>query len=718
MAWPEHSYVSALLVLRSPEEREDALRTVESFLAQTWPVKQLVVVNATAQPLTAHPLLKEIRLAAPSLGDLKNAAIFAASGEWCFPLSTDCHYGPDYLSLMMAQADPQSALVIENPIVQDADQAKLETDREQAAFIGFFRLNRQLPRYESDGSDLGFLRKFKAVRAVRQVNAVAVRFISSTRLLQLGLGKTKSVVKKAGSICIVQLGRYGDIANMLPVALHIHNTYGKPYWMVNRKFVGIFDGVSYVEPFVVDLKENHINEGLALAQCNFEHVIQTQIWGENYHQEKQAESYNKEMWRMAGFLPQFTDLTWRPLFDRITFPKPEEIRQVRLNGKPLMLTNLTCAASSPFEGGQELLRSVIEMWGSEFQVLDVGAVRLPRIYDLVPLIERATVLVSIDTVHLHLAAMTPTPVVALVNPHEWLGTICRGNVVRHLTYKEVASRPHLVHEAISVALKTKRPELPPAVEPRPAPMRKIFHAIADYHEPIAEERKRKQFARDSWEKLYEGGVIPAHYVDWKRTLQHINSKARLPYFKDLLGPALEQAGDDDILVYTNDDIIIHPELPEQLRYYCGIWGCVAERRCEDSKPQLLTATPEEWRQANDAAHFEHYGRDLFAFTKRWLMSAWEELPDFVIGSTDWDNCIVAMMRKTCGFESVPGSFRNLVWPVEMPIGWICHTWHKSTWSTFGNYWASPGNVHNRRLFRAWAEKHAPKLKFDKDSLLT
>lgn len=719
MSWPEHSYVSAILVLRAPSEREDALRTVSYFQQQKWPVKQLVIVNATAELLVgAAPNVKEIQLTAPTLGDLKNAAVFASSGEWCLPLANDCYYGPDYFTVMMAQADPRHVTVLDNPIAEDAEQSRVETTRDSAAFIGFFRLNRQLPRYEADGSDLELAKKFEAVRSVRQVGPIAVRYVSSTKLMQLGLSKAPKIRKRAGSVVIVQLGRYGDIVNSLPIALHIHNTYGKPYYMVCRGFADIFDGISYVEPFVVDLKDNDLNAALALAHTNFEHVIQTQIWGANYHQEKTVQAYNQEAWRIAGFLPKFTDTSWRPVFDKAKFTPVEDIPQIRLSGKPLMLTNLTCGASSPFEEGPQLLKAIIKLWGREFQVLDIGSLRLPHIYDLFPLIDRAALLISIDTVHLHMAAMTATPVVALVNPHEWLGTLCRCNVVRHLTYKEVVAHPQLVHDAISIAIKTKRREMPPAVQPKPAPERKIFHVIAEYEEPVLSERKRKQFAKDSWAWLYKSqGVIPAYYTDWKRTLAHINTKAKLPYFKDLLGPALELAGDDDILAYTNDDIIIHPELPDQLRYYCSIWGCVSERRCEGNAALPLNATPEQWRKANDEAHFEHYGRDLFAFTKRWILSVWDELPDFVIGSTDWDNCVVALMRRTAGIETTPGSFRQLVWPVEMPVGFTCHIWHKSMWQTFGNYWSSPGNVHNRKLFRAWAEKHAPKLKFDKDSLL-
>lgn len=703
------------MVLLNPVDRVDATRAVACFLKQGWPVKQLVIVNATSTPVgNGCPGIKELFLKSPNLGDLKNAALLATDGEWCFPWDTECWYAPDYLSFLMASSDRASATAIQNPVLEGETQ--IEATVERASFFNFFRHRLDLPAYDKEGSDVSFLGKLGQVRPISQVGVLAKRFVSETEILKLRTTSSSLVTRKKGSVCLVQLGRLGDIAGVLPLALHIHNTYGKPYFMVSRPFVGILDGVSYVEPFVVDLPCNRINEGMAIAKCNFEYPIQTQIWGEDYDQEKLTESYNKEMWRMGGFLAQFENRSWRPVFDRAVLPKLKDL-PVRLSGKPLILTNLTCGASSPFPEGADILKGLTERWRGSHQVLDVGLLRLPHVYDLIPLIEAADVLVSIDTVHLHLAVVTSTPVVALVNPHPWLGTICRGTTAARFDYDQVRKTPSLVQEGVATALMLGKEKLPPAVQPGEAPKRRVFHVIAKYDEPVATERKRKQFAKDSWDVLYAAGVIPAYYTDWKRTLAHINTKAKLPFFKDLLQPALAQAADDDILAYTNDDIICHPDLPAQLRFYCAVWGCVSGRRCEGNTALPLDATPEKWREIASNNDFDHYGRDLFAFTKRWIMSVWDELPDFVVGSTDWDNCVVAMMRRSCGYESVQGSFVKLIWPVEMPLGWTCHIWHKSVWSTFGNYWSSPGNTHNRELFRAWAEKHAPKLQFDKNNLL-
>src|SRR5207244_72520 len=96
----------------------------------------------------------------------------------------------------------------------------------------------------------------------------------------------------------------------------VHNTYAKPYWMVSKEFASVLEGVSYVEPYVVPLRNDQINEALALARKEFDFVIQTQVWGTNYTQPRMCASFNEESFRNAGFPEKFTDKSWLPLFDQ------------------------------------------------------------------------------------------------------------------------------------------------------------------------------------------------------------------------------------------------------------------------------------------------------------------------------------------------------------------------------------------------------------------
>jgi hypothetical protein len=529
--------------------------------------------------------------------------------------------------------------------------------------------------------------------------------------------RPKSVER--GSVALVQLGRYGDLVNILPIALHIHNTYRKPHLVVSREFADVLDGVSYVTPYIVELPCEAILEAMAEARSRFEHVIQTQVWGRGYDQVQLAPSYSAEMWRMAGMLPRYKHQTLMPLFD-----KADQVRGMAALLKtrkqptlPYILTNLTYGHSSPFPDGPKVLQAIQDRWGSTHEVIDVGGLKLERIYDLITFIDGAKAVVSVDSSLIHLATGRGTPIVALVNPAPWSGTIGRVPMER-IPYSQASIKTVLAATYRALNQPPTHRHHQGVTSP---PKRRIFHALSHFEPNSDEEKQRRSHARRSWARLYDAGeMIPAWFSNPTRTMPHYNEAAQLPFLKDVLAPALEQADADDIIVYSNDDIIFHPELPGQLRFYCSVWGCVAARRVELS-PHLpvpsFDASPEEWIEVSKLGGIPHEGRDTYAFTKKWFDSIAAELPDFVIGATDWDNCLISIMRRHCGYRTDQPSLRGLIWPTEMPVGWTAHIHHTSLWRSFGNFWHSPANNYNRALFRAWAERMAPELKFDDSNLL-
>lgn len=245
---------------------------------------------------------------------------------------------------------------------------------------------------------------------------------------------------KKNDCCIILLGRFGDIINALPIAKHIHDNYGKPFWMVSREFASIFDGVSYVSPYVVDLHHVKLEEAMKIARKEFKHVLQAQIYGgPAYPQERKTPAFNMESWRNCGFLHKFEDATWKPEFDRRS-PEREEALYLKVNpGKrPMVLVNTTKASSSPWPMGPEILEDVRTLtWeqNREWLTVDLAKVTAQRIYDLLGLMDQALSLWTIDSATLHLAAASPRcPVVAITNPKEWLGSQPRCNVFRRANY--------------------------------------------------------------------------------------------------------------------------------------------------------------------------------------------------------------------------------------------------------------------------------------------
>lgn len=510
---------------------------------------------------------------------------------------------------------------------------------------------------------------------------------------------------KKKRVALVELGRFGDICNILPIAQHIAERYGKPHFVVSKEFAQLLEGCSYVEPHPLDLRNHEINKALTIAQKEFDHVICAQIWGDNFEIVKTCASYNRESWRLAGFAHKFDDRTWRPLFDQRDLAREEALWRKLDDGRPMILCNVTKSVSSPYPYGQALLQFIRCCFTNE-NVVDVADLVLPQIYDLVGIIDRARCLVTIDTATLHLAAATNTPVVAITNAQPWLGTEPRCRVVRRMTY---GSSDRCVVDAIRDGLAMHHSPVfrdPPAV----APERRILHVVERHNETNPKEQVRKAAAWASWDVLYADGVTPAHLWNYPRNALSIGDIRPLPFLKDLLKHGMDQANDEDIILWTNDDNYLHKELAAMLQLHVSLWDVCTSQRIEFRNASFPSSPkpPDVWRQFDSG----HMGRDLFAATKWWLKAHWDEIPDFILGASDFDLCLACIVRGYMGIEVTRANLESTMWPAELPRGYVAHQYHDPKWREPKNIHEGAAQLHNRMAFKAWAKDRLPHLQFN------
>lgn len=487
------------------------------------------------------------------------------------------------------------------------------------------------------------------------------------------------------TVCIVMLGRYGDIINILPFCQHVHDTYGKPKLMVSREFLSLLDGVSYVDPYPVEFDNSQLGTAMALARQHFKLVIQAQIWGKGHTQVRHCDSYNKESWRMVGMLHRFLDPSLIPVFDRRDLAREEALyNKVRTSHKPMLLVQVQNSASSPFPQGQQLQATIMEKLSPIFDVIDLSEVRAERIYDLLGLMERATAMVSIDTSLLHLSSATNLPVVALVNPAPWLGTIMRTpNCFRRINYHLAARMPDgVINEVKAAAMNGWTGE--------------VYHVVEHHeHPPCA----RIDVARASWARAYAQGVTPAHLMQYPRKAQSVGESRDVPFLKDVLGVALNVPS-ESLIVLSNDDTIFHDTLIDRLKIHVAQWGPCCLYRCEVDEPGSFVGA-------------KTVARDLFCFKAGWLKDRWDWIPDFLIGFTDWDLMLACLIRQEHGIETTTENISRVLFPAELELGLVAHVKHDGYWVKTGiNEQESVGYQYNRKLFKAWAELYAPGLRFD------
>lgn len=521
--------------------------TLATLLAQDWPDTQIVIANSfpNQKLVYEHPKVKILNLETrpPSLGDLRNIAIENADGEVIVVIDSDDFTRPFHVRAYAEaiQSDPElDWVLLGEQFFFEKDRIVKITPGAMHMFGFTKRAWKEVGGYPklTCGEDRDLVTKISTRFKGKKITLPEPSFLYTwargnyhasgggydkpdqptahdriaqdlERRVACGQEKTGTIILKptlranyekmardfvakekasapaAGSTCIVQLGRAGDVFNALPIAKHIADTEGKkPYFMISHEFAKLLDGVSYVIPYPVDFSFHDLTPAIAAANKQFERVVVTQIYGKGRRQETQCESFSQESWRVAGYLEHYHDPTWNLVFDKRD-SRQEFAWARRLYRKPNLpkiLTNLTSATTAPFARGDEVLDAVRRAFWGTHEVIDIGKLRLPHMYDLLGLIDRAKVFVSIDTATLHLAAASTTPLVALKNDAGWCSTVPRYNCVAVLTYAQAT--PMRVIWAINRALgkSDEPPQMPPISGSRDGAM--VFHHSGDWGDII------------------------------------------------------------------------------------------------------------------------------------------------------------------------------------------------------------------------------------------
>ena len=483
--------------------------------------------------------------------------------------------------------------------------------------------------------------------------------------------------------CIVELGRYGDIINILPVLRDLARSGRSPALAVSKEFSGILDGVSYAKPFVLDCGFADVAEARAQSQAVFNTVTVTQVWGKNWNAERKTAHFNQESWRLAGYLDRWNDPSLQLIFDRRNYQRERALIEAHLpkTPKPVVLLNLRGGFSSPFNDWEQCQKRIEEAYGGTFEFVDIGGIRAERIYDLLGLMELAAGMVTIDTASLHLAAATSLPVLALLSPHGgWLQSAPRCKIVDAFGCLEWNAKPSQFDAAMDAF--------------QAASSGDVLHAF----ERHATKESRVKAAQTTWAST---GWKQVPYEKYKRDARQIGDRRDLPFLRDVLDNALAHAKDRDAIVLTNDDNTLRSELDGIVRRMLN-------------RSVMLTGRRTEYMAGKVVPGVMHYGRDIVAWKAGWLRQNFWSVPDFLLGAAEWDLWAAGECRRLAGVstEDAARSLKEIVYEknvrvedstvCEIPAGYVGHEVHQSVW-TQNRF--TPSELHNKRLLAAW-RKHA------------
>lgn len=438
---------------------------------------------------------------------------------------------------------------------------------------------------------------------------------------------------------LVALGANGDCLNALMLAKHL-STMGEVQFIVSKTYAPILDGFSYVNPIIWPYEYSRLPECLHWLK---RHGIHKPIVCQSYtHPDSRKElPYQLDSYRIAGHQNLFGTL---PLvIDRRNKDREYSLMEKLPIGK-LWVGVCVEGMSSPIPELKDLPQILQDAF-PEVTIVDLSKIKAHRVYDLLGILDHCKLLVTIDTVFLHLARAATCPVMAIVNDREpWRASVVPPATICQFGYKNVTTGS--VAQAVGEFLS------------RPTP--RVFHAASIFGQ---EERHLKAY--QSWKKLIDRGMVGVYREKYDRDASSLGDRP-LPYLKDVIQPALDRMEDHDVLVWTNDDVQLLPETLDWARNHAGTYGATSMRRDKD-----------------------HIGRDLVAGTKSW----WQKLPyDLLIGAHQFDLLLGALIRKQRGVTSTLKNMGTDFFPCEYRT-LIRHEPHKESWSP-----DSPSGKHNAALF--------------------
>jgi hypothetical protein len=431
---------------------------------------------------------------------------------------------------------------------------------------------------------------------------------------------------------ILNLGRLGDNINLLPVAYANKGTT----FVTSEKYSSIFEGTSYCQTKKYSGDPVELQHCINLCQ-GLPDLRVAQVFM-HPKETKQEKNYALESYRLGGFRDQ-----WRKYPYILDRRDPQ--REAKLIPEGPFIAVATHGVSSPFANSEHLMRGLKARF-PEYKIVDLSTIQAEKPFDLLGVLDAASCLVTIDTLHLWLANAAKCPTIALIN-EGWRGSPPPVTATSTFRYRD-----YNVDQICDEVEKTL------------LPVGEVWAIVDRFGQ---EKRHREAFKS---QKAHFDHMLTADNIH--RTANNIGDRRPLPMLKEVLAKALKFTKGRDIIVWTNDDVqIINLH---KVVEHCRRFGAVGVRRDPN-----------------------HIGRELFAFRWDWLADRIYNFPDCAVASPWFDLAAAAWIRRQFGWVSTMDNLIEDRYPAEIPNEKILyHEDHPSSWTDSMD---RPASKWNERIFK-------------------
>jgi hypothetical protein len=431
---------------------------------------------------------------------------------------------------------------------------------------------------------------------------------------------------------ILNLGRLGDNINLLPVAYANKGTT----FVTSEKYSSIFEGTSYCQTKKYSGDPVELQHCINLCQ-GLPDLRVAQVFM-HPNETRQEKNYALESYRLGRFRDMWRKFPY--VFDR---RDPE--REQKLIPEGPFIAVATHGVSSPFAHSEHLMRG-LRVRFPEYKIVDLSTIQAEKPFDLLGVLDAASCLVTIDTLHLWLANAAKCPTIALIN-EGWRGSPPPVTATSTFRYKDY-----------------NIDQICDEVEKTLLPVGEVWAIVDRFGQ---EKRHREAFKS---QKAHFDHMLTADNIH--RTANNIGDRRPLPMLKEMLAKALKFTKGRDIIVWTNDDVqIINLH---KVVEHCRRFGAVGVRRDPN-----------------------HIGRELFAFRWDWLADRIYNFPDCAVASPWFDLAVAAWIRRQFGWVSTMDNLIEDRYPAEIPNEKILyHQDHPSSWT---GSMERPASKWNERIFK-------------------
>jgi len=407
----------------------------------------------------------------------------------------------------------------------------------------------------------------------------------------------------------IMLGRHGDICSILPLLYSdFQKTGEKQGLMVAAECASMLDGVGYVEPIVYQGPHYEIEKAVLKAHEICANVVCLQVNGPKEQvrdytykpagtESAMSSCFQKEQWRVAGRIGEWDDCLPLVLDRRNTLREKSLLTKngllFRGKKKPLIVLALK-SNSSPFPYADLLRELVTNRFKDTHRIIELP--QAERIYDLLAIYERASLLIAVDSAPLHLAwACRKLPVFALTQdkPLLWNGSPWRPNHLWYCRYSDFPQRSVEMVECID-SLSWKYSKL---------------DFVTVWNTP------KQPFASKEYLAVTMG-------MTGRDSANTIQDEKRFPYLRDVVRMAMQRASSDDTQIRLTRPHVILGDI-------------------KTSEP-CFSYRMTETKDGNQFAPVA----DLFCAPKAFWKRVLPSIPDLILGNDHyWSQCLWALFKQ-------------------------------------------------------------------------